>query len=250
MELDLAARQTLDRAVEGIRETGYLEWLSNTYRKATEAAVKDSGREPREWNDQDQRRILFEAVAYMCALLLEREVGSYFTRRTLLFGRVPDRKRIEAFRTSFLDYLPEKLGSLGIAKVPVPAAGPVPAHDVTAMERFREYSRGRNGKKAFEHFGSCMGRALDPGLEVVTNIVALESIPMLVMVIHGALDREFGMPPRPKTGRKVISVALAVAATLALALAGDFSCFVTDSLGDTNPPGVMSGAASSPTGLP
>jgi hypothetical protein len=64
---------------------------------------------------------------------------------------------------------------------------------------------------------------------------------MLVIVIHGALDRQFGTPPRPKTARNVVSIALAVAATLALALAGDFSCFVTDSLGDTNPPAASSG---------
>jgi hypothetical protein len=220
------ARATLDRAIEGLRETGYLEWLANTYRKATEAAVQDQGLAPRAWNDEDHRRIQFEAVAYMSALLLERELSAYFTRRTL-FGRAPDRKRIKAFQASFLSYLPEKLGSLGIGKVAVPASGVIAAHEVTAVERLREYSGGWVGKKAFEHFGSCMGRAIDPSLEVVAHIVALESIPMLVIVVHGALDREFGRPPRPKTGRKLLSIFLAVAATLALALAGDFSCFVS-----------------------
>jgi hypothetical protein len=250
MDLDRSARETLDRAVEGLRETGYLEWLTNTYRKATEAAVRDQGQKPRAWNDEDERRILFEAVAYMTALLLERELGAYLTRRTALFGRVPDRKRIKAFRASFLRYLPEKLGSLGIAKVPAPGTAMIPAHEVAATERLREYSRGGNGKKDFEHFGTCMGRALDPDLEAVSHVVALESIPMLVIVVHGALDREFGMPPRPRTGRKVLSIALAVAATLALALAGDFSCFVADSLGDPNPPGGMSAAVPGPSGPP
>jgi hypothetical protein len=250
IDVERTARDTLDRAVEGLRETGYLEWLSNTYRKATEAAVRDQGLKPRAWNDEDHRRILFEAVAYMSALLLERELSAYFTRLTL-FGRAPDRRRIKAFQASFLRYLPEKLGPLGIGKVSVPAVGVIPAHDVTAVERLREYSGGWNGKKAFEHFGSCMGRALDPSLEVVAHIVALESIPMLVMVVHGALDREFGVPPRPKTGRKLLSIALAVAATLALALAGDFSCFVTDSLGDTNPrTGSSSRTVAGPSGLP
>jgi hypothetical protein len=216
IDVDQAARDTLDRAVEGLRETGYLEWLTNTYRKATEVADKDLGRPTRAWSDEDRRRILFEAVAYMSAILLERELSSYFTRRTLL-GRAPDRRRMEAFRASFLDYLPEKL-------------------DATVLERLREYSGGWGGRRALEHFGACMGRAIEPGPEPVARSVALESVPMLAIVVHGALDREFGVPPRPKTARKVLSIALAVAATLALALAGDFSCFVTDSVGDTSPP--------------
>ncbi|HYQ88984.1 MAG TPA: hypothetical protein VEU09_05085 [Candidatus Binatia bacterium] len=230
MDVDKAARDTLDRAVEGIRETGYLEWLTNTYRKATEAAVRDQGAEPRSWGDEDRRAILFEAVAYMGARLLERELGAYFTRRTLLFGRVPDRGRIKAFQTSFLRSMPEKLGPLGIRTV----------SGVAVTERLLEYSGGWSGKRAYEHFGSCMGRALDPGLQTVAHTVALESVPMLAIVIHGALDRQFGTPPRPKTARNVVSIAIAVAATLALALAGDFSCFVTDSLGDTNPPAASS----------
>jgi len=234
MDVDKTAIDTLDRAVEGIRETGYLEWLTNTYRKATEAADKDLDRPTRAWSDEERRAILFEAVAYMGALLLERELVAYFTRRTLLFGRVPDRGRIRAFRTSFLRYMPEKLSPLGLGTV----------SGVTVTERLREYSGAWNGRRAYEHFGSCMGRALDPGLQSVASTVALESVPMLVIVIHGALDRQFGTPPRPKTARNVVSIALAVAATLALALAGDFSCFVTDSLGDPDPP------AASSTGRP
>jgi hypothetical protein len=250
MDLDLSARDTLDRAVEGIRETGYLEWLSNTYRKATEGEDKDRGRPTRVWSDEDRRRILLEAVAYMSALLLGRELGAYFTRRTLLFGRVPDLGRIKAFRSSFLRYLPEKLESLGIAKVSVPAGEGVEAHEITGMERVREYSGEPNGKKSMERFGSCMGQALNPDLRAVGNAVSQESVSMLVIVIHGALDREFGTPPRPKTGRTVLSIALAVAATLALALAGDFSCFVTDSLGDTNPPRASSHPAPVPNARP
>jgi len=200
IDTERTARETLDRAVAGLRETGYLEWLESTYRKAAAAATK--GLEPRTWSEQDERRIVFEAVAYMSALLLEREVRGYFTQRKLLFGRGPDRKRIEAFRASFLQYLPEKLSSLGMARVLVPAVGSVAAHEVTGVERLKEYTRGGDSKKAFEHFGSCMARALDPNLEVVANIVALESIPMLVLVIRGALDREFGIPtPWPRRSR-------------------------------------------------
>jgi len=233
--MDRTARATLDRAVEGIRETGYVEWLSSTYRRAAEAAAKDQGEKPRAWAAEDERRIRFEAMAYMSAYLLERELVVYFTRRTL-FGSMPDRSRIKAFQASYLAYLPEKLGPLGLGSVTVPATAVLPAREVTVVERLREYSGGWGGKRAYEHFGSCMGRAMDPGLEAVAPSVALESIPMLAIVIHGALDREFGRPPRPKTARAVLSIALAVAATLALALAGDFSCFVTDSLGDPNPP--------------
>jgi len=196
MNLELAARETLDGAVAGLRDVGYLEWLAKTYRKAAEAVAKDLGREPRAWYDEDKGRILFEAVAYMSALLLEHELADYLTRRKLLFGREPDRDRMEAFRVSFLRYLPEKLRSLGISKVEVPTVGGVAAHEVTAVERLKEYSRGTDGERAFEHFGACMGRALDPNLVVVTNIVALESIPMLVKVIRGALQKKFGAPVR------------------------------------------------------
>jgi hypothetical protein len=245
IDVDQTARATLDRAVEGIRETGYLEWLSNTYRRAAE----DPGQKPRAWTAEDERRIRFEAIAYMSAVLLERELGVYFTRRTL-FGLMPDRKRIKAFRASYLDYLSEKLGPLGLGSVTFPAAGVIPAREVTVVERLREYSGGWGGKKAYEHFGSCMGRAMDPGPGTVAPIVALESIPMLAIVIHGALDREFGTPPRPKTARAVLSIVLAVAATLALALAGDFSCFVADSLGDPNPPSGVTLRAAPPTGRP
>jgi hypothetical protein len=234
IDIDVAARETLDKAIAGLRESGYLEWLESTYKKAADAAAKDQGRGPRAWTEEDERRMLFEAVGYMCALMLERELDEYLTQRTL-FGQKPDRKRIEAFRTSLLRYVPEKMGVMGMGKVPVSAAGPVAAHDVSAVERIQEYSRGRNGKRAFEHFGACMGRALDPSLETVSSIVALESIPMLVLVIRGALDREFGVPPRRRVGRKIVSIALAVAATVAVALAGDFDCFVAPSLGATVP---------------
>jgi len=240
IDVDRTARATLDRAVEGIRETGYLEWLSSTYRRAAEASAQDQDQKPRAWTAEDERRIRFEAIAYMSAFLLERELVVYFTRRSL-FGRMPDRRRIKAFQASYLAYLPEKLDPLGLGSVPVPATGVIPAREVTVVERLREYSGGWGGKKAYEHFGSCMGRAMDPGLETVASIVALESIPMLAIVMHGALDREFGRPPRPKTARAVLSIALAVAATLAVALAGDFSCFVTDSLGDPNPPNGITG---------
>jgi len=236
------ARETLDRAVAGLRETGYLEWLENTYRKAAEAPAKELGHAARTWSAEDERRIVFEAVAYMSALLLERELGGYLTQRRL-FGRGPDEKRIEAFRESFLRYLPEKLGSLGMAKVLVSANGSTAAHEVSALERIKEYSHGKAGKSAHEHFGACMGRALDPNLEVVANIVALESIPMLVLVIRGALDREFGVPQRPATGRRLITIALALAATLALALAGDFDCFVSNSLGNPLSPERSAGTA-------
>lgn len=231
MDLELKARETLDKAMSGIRESGYLEWLENTYQKAAEAAVPEGGPKPRAWSGEDERRIVFEALAYMSALLLERELGSYITRRSLLFGRKPDQKRIEAFRAAFLRYVPEKVASMGMAKVQVPAVGSVAAHEVGALERIKEYLPRRDSKKAFEHFGACMGRALDPNLEVVANIVALDSIPMLVLVIRGALDREFGVPPRPATGRRFISLALALAATFALAFASDFDCFVGSSLG-------------------
>ena len=246
--MDRTARATLDRAVEGIRETGYVEWLSSTYRRAAEAAAKEQGQKPGAWTAEDERRVRFEAMAYMSAYLLERELVVYFTRRTL-FGSMPDRRRIKAFQASYLAYLPEKLGPLGLGSVTVPATDVLPAREVTVVERLREYSGGWGGKRAYEHFGSCMGRAMDPGVETVAHSVALESIPMLAIVIHGALDREFGRPPRPKTARAVLSIALAVAATLALALAGDFSCFVTDSLGDPNPPnGIL--RAAPPTGRP
>jgi len=249
IDVDQTARATLERAVEGIRETGYLEWLSSTYRRAAEAAAKDPGQKPRAWTAEDERRIRFEALAYMSAFLLERELVVYFTRRTL-FGRMPDRRRIKAFQASYLAYLPEKLGPLGLGSATVPAADMIPAREVTVEERLREYSGGWGGKRAHEHFGSCMGRAMDPGPERVAPSVALESIPMLAIVIHGALDREFGRPPRPKTARAVLSLVLAVAATLALALAGDFSCFVTDSLGDPNPPNGVILRAAPPTGRP
>ena len=117
--LELTAIETLDEAVAGLR-AGYLEWLAKTYQKAAEAAAKDLGREPRVWSDEDKSRILFEASAYMSALLLEHELGGYLTRRKLLFGREPDRDRIEAFRAPFLRYFPEKMRSLGLAKVEIP----------------------------------------------------------------------------------------------------------------------------------
>ncbi|HXL15115.1 MAG TPA: hypothetical protein VN972_03445 [Methylomirabilota bacterium] len=192
--LELAARETIDEAVAGLGDAGYVEWLSKTYRKATEASASDLGREPRSWFDEDRGRILFEAIAYMSALLLEHELKDYLTRRKLLFGREPDRARMEAFRISFLRYLPEKLRSLGLSKVEVPTEGTISAHEVTVVERLREYSRPADGKGAFEHFGACMGRALDPNLVVVTNIVALESIPMLVKVVRGVLEKKFGPP--------------------------------------------------------
>jgi hypothetical protein len=193
--LELTAIETLDEAVAGLR-AGYLEWLTKTYQKAADAAARDLGREPRVWSDEDKNRILFEAIAYMSALLLEHELGGYLTRRKLLFGREPDRDRIEAFRGPFLRYFPEKMRSLGLSKVEIPTVGSVAAHAVTAVERLKEYSRG-TGKPAFEHFGACMGLALDPSLVVVTNVVALDSIPMLVKVIRATLDRKFGAPVRP-----------------------------------------------------
>jgi hypothetical protein len=191
MNLDLAAMETLDEAVTGLANAEYLEWLSKTYRKAASAA-KALGREPRVWSDFDRSRLLFEALVYMSALLLEHELPAYLTRRKLLFGREPDRERIEAFRASFLRYFPEKMRSLGLSKVEVPTVGSVAAHGVTAVERLKEYSRATTGKPAFEHFGACMGVALDPNVVVLTNIVALDSIPMLVKVIRGALDRKLG----------------------------------------------------------
>jgi len=196
MNLEVAARETLDGAVLGLGDVGYVEWLSKTYRKAAEASASDLGREPRSWFDEDRGRILFEAIAYMSALLLEHELEKYLTRRKLLFGREPDRPRMEAFRLSFLRYLPEKLRALGLSKVEVPTEGAISAHKVTVTERMREYSRAAEGKRAYEHFGACMGRALDPNLVVVTNIVALESIPMLASVVRGVLEKEFGAPAR------------------------------------------------------
>ena len=196
VNFELAAREILDEAVEGLRG-GYLDWLAKTYPKAAEEAAKTLGFEPRVWSGEDLNRILFEAIAYMSALLLEHELGGYLTRRKHLFGREPDPDRIEAFRAPFLRYYPEKLSSLGLSKVEVPTVGSVAAHAVTAVERLKEYSRGRTGPPAFEHFGACMGLALDPNLLVVTNIVALDSIPMLVKVIRAALDRRFGVPVRP-----------------------------------------------------
>ena len=188
--------ETLDAAVAGL-QAGYFDWLAKTYRKAAEAAAEDLGRGPRVWREEDKSRILFEAIPYMSALLLEHELGNYLTRRKLLLGREPDRDRIETFRASFLRYYPEKVCSLGLSKVEVPTVGSVAAHVVTAVERLKEYSRGRTGPPAFEHFGACMGLALDPNLLVVTNIVALDSIPMLVKVIRAALDRRFGVAVRP-----------------------------------------------------
>ena len=197
VNVEVAARETLDEAVSGLRDVGYIEWLSKTYRKAAEASAGDLGREPRSWFDEDRGRILFEAIAYMSALLLEHELEKHLTRRKLLFGREPDRARMEAFRLSFLRYLPAKLGTLGLSKVEVPTEGAISAHEVTVMERLREYSRAAGGKGAYEQFGACMGRALDPNLVVVTNIVALESIPILVKVVRGVLGKKFGAPTAP-----------------------------------------------------
>ena len=194
MNFDHTASETLDDAVAGLRNAEYLEWLAKTYAKAAEAAARDLGLEPRVWSEEDKSRILFEAIAYMSALLLEHELGDYLTRRKLLFGREPDRDRIESFRSSFLRYFPEKMRSLALSKIEVPTVGSVAAHEVTATERLKEYARATTGKPAFEHFGVCMGLALDPRLMMVTNIVALDSIPMLVKVIRGALDRKFGSP--------------------------------------------------------
>jgi hypothetical protein len=189
MNLDLAARATLDHLVVGLGDAGYVDWLEKTYRKAGDAAARDLGRETRVWRDEDRNRILFEAVAYGSALLLENELHARLTRRKLLFGREPDRERVEAFRDSFLRYLPEKLRSMNLVRVEVLPDGSVGAHGVTGLERVKEYMRGAPGEKAYQHFGACMGRALDPNLAVITNIVALESIPMLVKVVRAALEK-------------------------------------------------------------
>ena len=161
MNIETAARETLDDVVADLRG-GYLEWLEATYRKTASAASEGLEREPRSWSEVDRARVLFEAIAYMSALLLEHELAPFLTRRKPLFGREPDREGIEAFRASYLRYLPEKLRALGISSVEVPAVGAVAAHSVSAVERVKEYSRAMAGGKAFEHFGACMGRAMDP----------------------------------------------------------------------------------------
>jgi hypothetical protein len=56
----------------------------------------------------------------------------------------------------------------------------------------REYTDAARGKRAYERFGVCMGEALDPGFAVITNIVALESISMLVKAARYALGKQFG----------------------------------------------------------
>ncbi len=180
MDLDRAARETLDDAVAGLRDLQYVDTIQETYARAAEAAAEGVDREPLVHTDAGRQRILFEAVVYMGALVLEHELGSYLTRRKLLFFREPDRERIEAFRSAFRRYLPEKLRSMGIA------------NEVAATVRLREYTDAARGKRAYERFGVCMGEVLDPGFAVITNIVALESISMLVKAARYALGKQFG----------------------------------------------------------
>ena len=159
-------------------------------------SASDLGRQTRTWREEDRSRVLFEAVAYGSALLLESELATTLTRRKLLFGKKPDHERMGAFRASFLRHLREKLRSENLARVEVPPEGRVGAHGVTGLERLMEYTHRTHGAKAYEYFGVCMGRALDPDLQVITNIVALESIPMLVKVVRGALEGAVGKTAR------------------------------------------------------
>jgi len=195
-DLDRAARAAVDRLVEGLGDSGYVDHVETTYRKAAQAAARDLGRTTRAWREEDRSRVRFEAVAYSGALLLEHELGARLTRRKLLFGREPDRERMGAFRASFLRHLREKLRFENLDRVEMPREGSVGAHGVTGLERLMEYTHRTHGAKAYEYFGLCMGRALDPDLLVITNIVALESIPMLVKVARGALESTVGKAVR------------------------------------------------------
>ena len=190
--LDLAARDALDDAVTLLDGLGYVARLEETYRKAAEPAAKNSGKVPRLWSDADRSRIRFEALLYLSALLLEQELPAHMTRRKLLFGRGPDRAKIDLFRAAYLRYLPEKMESLGLGAMEYPAMGRLPAHRVSAPDRLREYERLMKTGRGEKSYVELLGRTMDPGRTTISDIVALESVHTLVDVIRDALARHLG----------------------------------------------------------